>query len=214
MRRRWHASSNKARAWPKTRTLVAAHPRARRHDARVGLCRAAAWRGAVGRDDVIEAMAARRRRFDRYPTRVREATLAARADRHHGRAGRAGQWTGGDRDWPASCSAIRCASPPRCDLGEGDVVDIEREIELGGALHSKGVLILAVIPCRAIRPRSPLSVAASLVFEQSYGRSKATPRHWPSSARCCPHSPTCPSGKGWRLPDRSTSSARCRQLAA
>ncbi len=54
-------------------------------------------------------------------------------------------------------------------LGEGDVLDIERETELGGAIHSKGVLILSNFLAARYAPASPLSVNASLVFEQSYG---------------------------------------------
>jgi lon-related putative ATP-dependent protease len=54
-------------------------------------------------------------------------------------------------------------------LGEGQVIDIEREVELGGAIHSKGVLILSgFLGARYTKDR-PLSLSASLVFEQSYG---------------------------------------------
>ncbi|MCA1805704.1 MAG: Lon protease family protein [Xanthomonadaceae bacterium] len=54
-------------------------------------------------------------------------------------------------------------------LGEGEIIDIEREAQLGGALHSKGVMILSqFVGARYARTRS-LSVTASLVFEQSYG---------------------------------------------
>jgi predicted ATP-dependent protease len=55
-------------------------------------------------------------------------------------------------------------------LGGGKVVDIEREIELGGAIHSKGVLILSSFIAARYARKSLFSVAASLVFEQSYGR--------------------------------------------
>ncbi len=54
-------------------------------------------------------------------------------------------------------------------LGSGKVVDIEREIELGGAIHSKGVLILSSFIAARYSRTTPFSVAASLVFEQSYG---------------------------------------------
>lgn len=61
-------------------------------------------------------------------------------------------------------SRISC----RVRVGKGQVVDIEREVALGGPLHSKGVLILsAFLSARYARER-PLSLAASLVFEQSY----------------------------------------------
>ncbi len=54
-------------------------------------------------------------------------------------------------------------------LGRGEVVDIEREVQLGGPLHSKGVLILAGFLGGRFGRNRPLSLNASLVFEQSYG---------------------------------------------
>jgi len=57
----------------------------------------------------------------------------------------------------------------RVRLGRGEVVDIEREVELGGPLHSKGVLILAGYLSAHYASDRPLSLGASLVFEQSYG---------------------------------------------
>lgn len=54
-------------------------------------------------------------------------------------------------------------------LGKGEVVDIEREVELGGAIHSKGVLILSNFMAARYAQNEPLSLSASLVFEQSYG---------------------------------------------
>ena len=54
-------------------------------------------------------------------------------------------------------------------LGRGKVIDIEREVELGGPIHSKGVLILASLLASRYAKDYPLSLSASLVFEQSYG---------------------------------------------
>jgi lon-related putative ATP-dependent protease len=54
-------------------------------------------------------------------------------------------------------------------LGRGEVVDIEREVELGGPLHSKGVLILSGFLGGRFGRTRPLSLNASHVFEQSYG---------------------------------------------
>ncbi|MBE7481205.1 MAG: AAA family ATPase [Polyangiaceae bacterium] len=53
-------------------------------------------------------------------------------------------------------------------VGDRKVVDIEREVELGGALHSKGVLILSSYFAARYTRHIPLSLSASLVFEQSY----------------------------------------------
>lgn len=54
-------------------------------------------------------------------------------------------------------------------IGQGEIVDIERETELGGPIHTKGVLILSSYLAARYCPRQPLSLRASLVFEQSYG---------------------------------------------
>jgi lon-related putative ATP-dependent protease len=54
-------------------------------------------------------------------------------------------------------------------LGSGEVIDIEREVKLGGPLHSKGVLILSGFLASHYVDDRPLSLSASLVFEQSYG---------------------------------------------
>ncbi|MBW7852345.1 MAG: AAA family ATPase [Rhodospirillales bacterium] len=57
----------------------------------------------------------------------------------------------------------------RVRIGKGEVVDIEREVQLGGPLHSKGVMILSSFLSSRFAAEAPLSLAASLVFEQSYG---------------------------------------------
>jgi lon-related putative ATP-dependent protease len=54
-------------------------------------------------------------------------------------------------------------------LGKGQVIDIEREVDMGGPIHSKGVLILAGFLRGRFAQQVPLSLSASLVFEQSYG---------------------------------------------
>ncbi|MEJ2008598.1 MAG: hypothetical protein P8Z30_10670 [Acidobacteriota bacterium] len=56
----------------------------------------------------------------------------------------------------------------RTRLGKGEVIDIEREVELGGPIHSKGVLILANFIASRYASERPLSLSASIVFEQSY----------------------------------------------
>ena len=54
-------------------------------------------------------------------------------------------------------------------LGRGEVLDIEREVKLGGPFHSKGVLILSSFIASRYANEQPLPISASLVFEQSYG---------------------------------------------
>jgi lon-related putative ATP-dependent protease len=57
----------------------------------------------------------------------------------------------------------------RVRLGSGRVTDIERESKLGGPLHSKGVMILWGFLAGRYALDVPLALAATLVFEQSYG---------------------------------------------
>ncbi len=48
------------------------------------------------------------------------------------------------------------------------MVDIEREVKLGGPIHSKGVMILSSFLGARYAKTNPLSLKATLVFEQSY----------------------------------------------
>ena len=57
----------------------------------------------------------------------------------------------------------------RVRMGSGRVTDIEREVKLGGPLHSKGVMILWGYIAGTFAQHIPLAMAATLVFEQSYG---------------------------------------------
>jgi predicted ATP-dependent protease len=54
-------------------------------------------------------------------------------------------------------------------LGRGGVVAIDRESQLSGNIHNKGVLILAGFLKSRFAQDKPLTLSASLAFEQSYG---------------------------------------------
>ncbi|MBE0499342.1 MAG: AAA family ATPase [Campylobacterales bacterium] len=58
----------------------------------------------------------------------------------------------------------------RTRIGKGEIIDIERKVELGGPIHSKGVMILSSYLGSRYASDLPLSLSASLVFEQSYGK--------------------------------------------
>jgi len=57
----------------------------------------------------------------------------------------------------------------RTRMGKGQIIDIEREIKLGGPIHSKGILTLSAYLGSQYADKIPLSLTASLVFEQTYG---------------------------------------------
>jgi lon-related putative ATP-dependent protease len=123
----------------------------------------------VGRKQVAEAVAARVRRADR----IREASheqitrdiLLIDTD-----GAKIGQINGLS---VLQLGRFSFGKPTRITvavrMGLGRLVDIEREVNLGGPLHSKGVLILQGFLAGRFLPGEPLSLSASLVFEQSYG---------------------------------------------
>ncbi|MBT5873335.1 MAG: ATP-dependent protease, partial [Candidatus Latescibacteria bacterium] len=56
----------------------------------------------------------------------------------------------------------------RTFTGQSGIVNIEREVNLSGSIHNKGVLILAGYLGGQYADRAPLSLSASIAFEQSY----------------------------------------------
>ena len=54
-------------------------------------------------------------------------------------------------------------------LGKSGVVNIERETKMSGSSHSKGVMILSGYLGQKYAQRNPLTLTASLTFEQLYG---------------------------------------------
>ncbi len=56
----------------------------------------------------------------------------------------------------------------RVRLGKGEIIDIERQVEMGGPIHSKGVMILSSFLASRYAAEHPFALSATLVFEQSY----------------------------------------------
>ncbi len=128
-----------------------------------------AERPVVSAEDVQQAADARVHRLDRVRERLQEqierGTVAIDTD-----GAKVGQINGLS---VMSLGGFAFGRPSRITarirLGKGEVVDIEREVDLGGPLHSKGVLILGSYLSAHYASDRPLSLSASLVFEQSYG---------------------------------------------
>ncbi|MFN3233475.1 MAG: Lon protease family protein [Alphaproteobacteria bacterium] len=120
-------------------------------------------------DHIKQAINARTRRASRIPERmrseiIRETVLIDTDGTKVGQINGLAVYSMGTNAFgrPSRISA-------RVRIGRGNVVDIEREVALGGPLHSKGVLILSGYLGARYAPNTPLSLSASLVFEQSYG---------------------------------------------
>jgi lon-related putative ATP-dependent protease len=132
------------------------------------------WAGTAGREvatavDVQHAIEAQDTRAGRVRDRAREAVL-------HGlllidtRGERVGQVNGlAVTELGGRAFGLPHRITARVRLGAGRVIDIERESEMGGPIHSKGVLILSGFLAARYVARKPLALNASLVFEQSYG---------------------------------------------
>ena len=54
-------------------------------------------------------------------------------------------------------------------MGKSEIINIEREVEMSGSTHSKGVLILSGYIGEQFAQEQPLSLTASICFEQLYG---------------------------------------------
>lgn len=132
-------------------------------------CAADAKRAVVTRAEVQAAIDGQIRRSDRIRRRIYEEigrgtllidTAGAKVGQVNGLSvHQLGQFAFGR---PSRITA-------RVRLGKGEVVDIEREVELGGPIHSKGVLILAGFLGSRYAEDRPFTLSASVVFEQSYG---------------------------------------------
>jgi predicted ATP-dependent protease len=123
----------------------------------------------VAAQEVQAAIEARERRTGRLRGRLRDAILreTLRIETSGGRVGQANGLSVIDLGDSRFAHPTRITANVR--LGEGEVVDIQREVDLGGAIHSKGVLILSAFLATRYASQLPLSLAATLTFEQTYG---------------------------------------------
>jgi len=132
-------------------------------------CAGQAGNPRITRPDVEAAIEARIRRSSRLRDRAQESILeqVALIDTSGTRVGQVNGLS------VSELAGFRFGRPTRitCRVrpGTGRVVDIEREVELGGPIHSKGVLILSGFLAGRYALDTPMSLFASLVFEQSYG---------------------------------------------
>ncbi|HXU94176.1 MAG TPA: AAA family ATPase, partial [Gallionella sp.] len=128
-----------------------------------------AGRAAVEVVDVQNAIDAQIRRQDRIKDRLHEAIL-----RDTLMIATEGAVTGQINGLSViQLGEFAFAQPTRITatvrLGEGELINIEREAKLSGAIHSKGVLILSSFLAARYAKNQPMALSASLTFEQSYG---------------------------------------------
>ncbi|WP_413720434.1 Lon protease family protein [Silicimonas sp. MF1-12-2] len=123
----------------------------------------------VRRQDIERAVEEQDRRASRVRDRVQES-IARRTVMIDTEGRKVGQINGLSVH---EMGGFRFGRPSRITarvrMGTGKLIDIEREVELGGPLHSKGVMILSGYLTSTYALDVPFSLHASLVFEQSYG---------------------------------------------
>ena len=126
-------------------------------------------RDVILRSDIEDALHAQLYRTDRVKRRTQQAILeeVLLIDTSGGQPGQINGLAAATLGEATFAHPVRITATVR--LGEGDVIDIEREVELGGAIHSKGVMILSSFLGARYSRGMPLALNASLVFEQSYG---------------------------------------------
>jgi len=127
-----------------------------------------AGRNTIEHGDVSAAIAARRQRASRLHERLqqevaRDMLMIATAGAHVGQVNGLMVFEVGDERFG---EPVRISATTR--LGEGEVIDIQRETQLGGPLHAKGVLILASYLASRYSRFHAHAIVASLVFEQTY----------------------------------------------
>lgn len=125
-------------------------------------------RAVATRDDVERAIATRHARSGLLERRVRDE-IARGSVLIETTGAQVGQVNG--LTVLASCDS-RFALPLRITAtvapGRGMVCSIEREVDLSGPIHAKGVLTLRGYLARTYAQSAPLALAATLAFEQSY----------------------------------------------
>jgi predicted ATP-dependent protease len=120
-------------------------------------------------EDVAAAIVARRDRAARVHERLQDAVrrdilMIATTGARVGQVNGLSVYEAGNE---AFGMVTRISATSR--LGEGQVVDVQRETRLGGPLHAKGVMILSSFLAARYSRLRPYSIIASLVFEQTYG---------------------------------------------
>ena len=128
-----------------------------------------AERPAVAAADIDAAILGQRARAERLKQRMNEAILRGTIliDTTGAKAGQVNGLSVVELGGFPFAEPVRITATTR--MGEGGVIDVQREAQLGGAIHSKGVMILSQFLAARFSGNRPHSLAASLVFEQTYG---------------------------------------------
>lgn len=131
-------------------------------------CRNRCDTGPVSEQDVGDALAARRERHD-YPEQQMLESIVSGELVIHAHGAVVGQINGlAQVDLGDHRFGLPVRITARTYAGDEGVLNIDREVEMTGPSHDKGVLILQGWLSAAFARLAPLALSASLVFEQEY----------------------------------------------
>lgn len=123
----------------------------------------------VDKEDVLKAIRERRERFSKIEKKMDESlekgfTLISTSGSKVGVINGLSVLNMGEYSFGRP-SRITVTTGP----GSNGIVNIEREVEMSGPIHSKGVLILSGFLLENLAQEFPLSLNANICFEQNYG---------------------------------------------
>jgi lon-related putative ATP-dependent protease len=124
---------------------------------------------AVAREDVAKAIRSRRSRVNLVEDKIQEmfddnVIMVSTTGKVAGQINGLSVYTVGEYAFGRPCRITASVS-----LGRAGVINVERESDLSGPIHNKGVLVLSGYLREQFAQDKPLAMSASITFEQSYG---------------------------------------------
>ncbi len=123
----------------------------------------------IGREDVDIALNMRRKRNDMIDSKIKNHILegSTMIDTEGNRVGQINGLTVYDNGILSFGKPARITAS--ISAGNKGVVNVEREADMSGRIHNKGILIISAFLRERFAKKKPMSLTASLAFEQSYG---------------------------------------------
>ena len=124
---------------------------------------------AVEREDVEKAIRSRRTRVNLVEDKIQEmfdenVIMVSTTGKVVGQINGLSVYSVGEYAFGRPCRITASVS-----LGRAGVINVEREADLSGPIHNKGVLVLSGFLREQFAQDKPLAMSASITFEQSYG---------------------------------------------
>ena len=123
----------------------------------------------IDREDVQKAIAWRRKRNDLFDEKMRDSILEGTLliDTDGERVGQINGLTVMDDGLLSFGKPARITAT--VSAGSAGIINIEREADMSGSIHNKGVMIITSYIKETFAQKKPITLSASIAFEQNYG---------------------------------------------